>query len=153
MKRFLLTIATLALLATPVQAGMKYPNWFAFEMILAEHGPGLHGQPYFQCDYAAQICLKGFAMTDSYYGGVHDFTGVVLDGNDRTTELRHLRCMENFARCADYDIGLTVDGRPVPIPDMPAACVELFRTTGRYNSGDGPCKGYSIAFNYLEGFK
>jgi hypothetical protein len=150
MQRFLLTIATLALLVTPVQAGMKYPNWFAFEMVWAEQKniPPPY-RPYFQCHYTTQACLKGYAINDPW-GGIGNFVGVLLDGNDRKTELRHLWCTNNFDRCADYDVGLTAFGKPISMPDMPLACVELLRTTGKFDDRDGPCKGYDIGLNYFE---
>lgn len=157
MKRFLLTTAVLTLTAilavssVSAQTGMHYPNWFAFEQIAIHHAD-FPVQPFFECNFTKNICVKGHALSGPY--GVDLFVGVVLDGIDRKTELKHLKCWANFKYCDDYDIGvgydhgLTPRGRVITAPDMPAACVDLMRETGSWMRNSGPCKGYGLDFSY-----
>jgi hypothetical protein len=86
-------------------------------------------------------------MTSETFG-VLIFAGVLLDGNDRKTELRHIKCYDNFQSCEDYDLGVDRQGRRIELPDMPLACVELMRTAGKIDSGRAPCSGYSLSFQY-----
>jgi hypothetical protein len=132
-----------AAIASPAHAEMKYPNWFAFEMVSLQMN-GLNGfpaTPYLQCNYTAATCLKGYAVVGDV-SGVNIFVGALVDGNNRQVELRHLKCFDNFNTCQDYDRGIGFHGGLVEKPDMPLACVELMRTTGRFNSGKEPCLGY-----------
>jgi hypothetical protein len=143
-KTLLAAAAITAVITGTAQAEMRYPNWFAFEMLALQMN-GLNrvpAEPYLRCDYAARTCLKGYAVTGRE--GVYIFAGALVDGDNRQVELRHLKCFDNFRTCNDYDRGTSWKGGVVEKPDMSPACVELMRTTGRFNSGKEPCLGYGF---------
>lgn len=145
MKTLLATTAIALTLAVPaVAAEMKYPNWYAFEMTALQMNGvnGVRGTPYLECDYAARTCLKGYAARGN--GNVYIFVGALVDGDNRQVELRHLKCLDNFRNCNDYDRGISWKGGLVEKPDMAFACVELMRTTGRFDSSKEPCLGYGF---------
>jgi hypothetical protein len=138
---------------SPVQAQaaeMKYPNWFAYQQAWGaywdeQYGggarPGEGGRRYFECDYTARVCVEGRA---TYLGGrMEAFVGVVLDGEDRKTVLKHVMCRHNFRQCEDYDTGIGMNGRAVTVPDMPSSCVEEMRKRGVR------CKGYTFTLGVL----
>jgi hypothetical protein len=163
-KRLLLaTAAILALTATAVATEpttkMKYPNWFAYRIASGEYSDEHRSKeyaherplPYFACDYTSRTCVDGKA----FYSGtapwlrqtrpiMEGFIGVVVDGNDRKTILKHIICQGNFTRCEDYDNGINIKGQNVTVPDMPASCVEEMRKNGVR------CKGYSSSLGFHE---
>jgi hypothetical protein len=122
------------------QLEMKYPNWFAYQQAWLNTRVG--GDRYLRCDYTARLCLDGSMITG---GGTMVFVGVILDGNDRKTILRHIACYGDFDFCADFDRGIDPEGRVVTLPDMPIACVEEMRQNGVVSTS-GPCKGYTDGF-------
>jgi hypothetical protein len=105
---------------------------------------GVPARPYLTCDYNTRTCVKGYAVVGPT-SGVVIFVGALVDGDNRQVELRHLKCFNNFHSCNDYDRGISFTGGIVEKPDMSPACVELMRTTGRFDSGKEPCLGYGHA--------
>ena len=123
----LLTAVVLIFIASAAQAETRFPNRFAFFEALNASLPG--AERYLNCDYSTRTCLVGTVAMGT-------FVGTVVDGDDRTTVFRHIRCYVATNRCEDFDEGVDAFGRVVTRPDMPIACVEEMRKFGRW------CQGY-----------
>jgi hypothetical protein len=131
-------------------SGMKYPNWFAYQLAWINYWdehygdghPSERARPYLDCSYTHRVCFDGHA---NYAGGrMQAFLGVIVDGEDRKKVLAHVQCRGNFESCENYDKGIDIKGRQVTMPDMPITCVEEMAKNGT------ECRGYSFSLGFAK---
>lgn len=132
----LLVLAVAAMISAPAHATeMKYPNFYAYSYLAMEQ----IGFPYFNCDYTSQVCIKGMTFGPNN----SRFAGVILDGKDRKTILRHVACQQNMRDCIDFDQGIwsfnTSQHQPLTSSDMPTWCVAAMYERGESCPGDEGC--------------
>jgi hypothetical protein len=104
--------------------GMKLKNFWSYELSAWDRcsEKGFVCQTYFSCDYSSQTCQQGHRARGSENTL---FLFVLLDGNDRKTEIGHVFC--GYSRCFSFDTGKAWGRVPVePFEvreDMPKGCL------------------------------
>jgi hypothetical protein len=126
------SLAALLLLTGSVSAAeLQLPYTYAFDMMT------FCWQPVFECDYTSRTCFRGFGMPSN------GFVGDVLDGADRTTVLRHIKCMSGGKYCINLDSGDQFQtGIPLPgkYPELPT----LSEVIAEYRTVHQRCPNFSL---------
>jgi hypothetical protein len=105
------------LVAHAPPASVRFPNQWVYDDILTGSYTRNIYQPYFQCDYTTQTCIKGRK-------GGNDFFGEIL-AKDRSTAIAHINCHGSF--CINYETGLNTYGEVSLKEDLPEVCVKVLR--------------------------